>query len=108
MGRRTKIVATIGPASWSAPVLRKMIEAGVDVAPINLSHGSLDGAPELYRTTPAAARARHSSSCAGVSPSGWFPAERARTLSFWVSTTKDSSSMCIPATTSLSATAASP
>ena len=50
MGRRTKIVATIGPASWSAPVLRKMIEAGMDVARINLSHGSLDDALELYRT----------------------------------------------------------
>jgi pyruvate kinase len=37
--RRTKIVASIGPASWDEPVLRKMIAAGADVIRINLSHG---------------------------------------------------------------------
>lgn len=37
--RRTKIVASIGPASWDEPVLRKVIEAGADVVRINLSHG---------------------------------------------------------------------
>lgn len=37
--RRTKIVASIGPASWDEPVLRKLIEAGADVVRINLSHG---------------------------------------------------------------------
>ncbi len=39
MQRRTKIVATLGPASDDAGKLRKMIEAGVDVARINFSHG---------------------------------------------------------------------
>ena len=37
--RRTKIVASIGPASWDEPVLRKLIAAGADVIRINLSHG---------------------------------------------------------------------
>ncbi|HET9610688.1 MAG TPA: pyruvate kinase [Acidimicrobiales bacterium] len=37
--RRTKIVASIGPASWDEPVLRKIIAAGADVIRINLSHG---------------------------------------------------------------------
>ena len=37
--RRTKIVASIGPASWDEPVLRKTIAAGADVIRINLSHG---------------------------------------------------------------------
>src|SRR5918995_2852894 len=37
--RRTKIVASLGPASWDEPVLRKMIAAGADVIRINLSHG---------------------------------------------------------------------
>jgi pyruvate kinase len=37
--RRTKIVASIGPASWDEAVLRKVIAAGADVLRINLSHG---------------------------------------------------------------------
>ncbi|HET6772503.1 MAG TPA: pyruvate kinase [Acidimicrobiales bacterium] len=37
--RRTRIVASIGPASWDEPVLRKVIAAGADVIRINLSHG---------------------------------------------------------------------
>jgi len=40
--RRTKIVATIGPASSSSEVLRKLIVAGMDVARLNFSHGSYD------------------------------------------------------------------
>lgn len=39
MIRRTKIVATLGPASRDAKVLARMIEAGVDVVRINFSHG---------------------------------------------------------------------
>jgi len=40
---RTKIVATIGPASSSSEVLEKMIMGGVDVCRLNMSHGD----PEL-------------------------------------------------------------
>jgi pyruvate kinase len=40
MTRRTKIVATIGPASSDPEVLVRMIEAGMDVARLNFSHGS--------------------------------------------------------------------
>ncbi len=39
---RTKIVATIGPASSSIEMLRKIIEQGVDVCRLNFSHGSYD------------------------------------------------------------------
>ena len=38
--RRTKIVATLGPVSRDAPVLERLVEAGMDVARINLSHGT--------------------------------------------------------------------
>jgi pyruvate kinase len=37
---RTKIVCTLGPASASPDVLRSLMEAGLDVARINFSHGT--------------------------------------------------------------------
>ncbi|MBI4188723.1 MAG: pyruvate kinase [Chloroflexi bacterium] len=39
--RRTKIVCTIGPAVGSASVIERLIKAGMDVARLNLSHGTL-------------------------------------------------------------------
>ena len=42
MIRRTKVVATLGPASSDAKTLARMIEAGLDVVRINFSHGSPD------------------------------------------------------------------
>ena len=39
--RKTKIVCTIGPATASEGMIRKLIEAGMDVARLNLSHGTL-------------------------------------------------------------------
>ena len=40
MFRRTKIVATLGPATDNPKILRKLIEAGVDVIRVNFSHGT--------------------------------------------------------------------
>ncbi len=40
--RRAKIVCTIGPATQSATQLRALVDAGMDVARLNFSHGSHD------------------------------------------------------------------
>src|SRR5919198_1433927 len=47
--RRTKIVATIGPASASPDMLRALVDAGMDAARLNLSHGSHDDHAERAR-----------------------------------------------------------
>lgn len=38
--RRARIVATVGPASREAPVIKRLIEAGVNVFRLNFSHGT--------------------------------------------------------------------
>lgn len=43
MSRRTKIVATLGPASNSAEVISQLIDSGVNVFRLNFSHGSHQG-----------------------------------------------------------------
>ncbi|HWG08005.1 MAG TPA: pyruvate kinase [Solirubrobacteraceae bacterium] len=53
--RRTKIVATIGPASRAPETLLRMIEAGMDVARLNYSHGTLDEHAETVRRVRDAA-----------------------------------------------------
>ncbi len=42
MLRRTKIVATLGPASLSESVLARLIESGVNMVRVNFSHGDAD------------------------------------------------------------------
>ena len=57
--RRTKIVATIGPASSNDAVVAALIEAGMDGARLNLSHGTHEDharTAELVRGAEAAAR----------------------------------------------------
>jgi pyruvate kinase len=53
--RRAKIVATLGPATSSYEQIKSIIDAGVDVARMNLSHGSHEVHEEIYRTVRKAA-----------------------------------------------------
>jgi len=57
--RRTKIVATIGPASDDSETLARLVEAGMDVARLNFAHGT----PETQAAT--AERVRDAASRAG-------------------------------------------
>jgi len=54
---KTKIVATIGPASESEEILRQMIEAGMNVARLNFSHGDFDSHARMIQNIRAAAQA---------------------------------------------------
>jgi pyruvate kinase len=55
MERRTKIVATIGPASREREVLARMVEAGMDVARLNFSHGTAEEHAETAQLVREAA-----------------------------------------------------
>jgi pyruvate kinase len=48
--RKTKIVCTIGPASHSPETLREMVLAGMDVARLNFSHGTLADHEKRFNT----------------------------------------------------------
>src|SRR5215472_3785762 len=54
---KTKIVATIGPASESQEMLRRLIRAGVNVARLNFSHGDLTSHAERIERIRSAAEA---------------------------------------------------
>lgn len=57
MLRRTKIVATLGPASNDQKVLEQMIFAGVDLVRMNFSHGTAQDHVKRAETVRAAAKA---------------------------------------------------
>lgn len=46
--RRTTIVATLGPATCTPDIVRRLIEAGVDVVRLNFSHGTQETHAEAY------------------------------------------------------------
>jgi len=56
-GRRTKIVATLGPATDDPAVIAGMVEAGLDVARINFSHGTRDSQRKRVEMVRAAGQA---------------------------------------------------
>jgi pyruvate kinase len=53
--RHSKIVCTIGPASRSAQIIERLVQAGMDVARLNFSHGSHDDHAQSITLLRAAA-----------------------------------------------------
>src|SRR3954462_1893017 len=56
--RKTKIIATLGPATESPEMISKMIEAGVNVFRLNMSHGAHDWVRGIVKTIREAAKAK--------------------------------------------------
>jgi pyruvate kinase len=56
MSIKTKIVATIGPASRDRATLEKLVKAGLNVARLNFSHGSYEDHSEAIRTIRSISR----------------------------------------------------
>ena len=54
--RRTKIVCTLGPASSDPGTIRELVDAGMDVARLNFSHGDHETHRRLAERVRAAAR----------------------------------------------------
>jgi pyruvate kinase len=61
VNRRTKIVATVGPASADTDTIGRLVQAGVDVFRLNFSHGGVDTHAEVAARIrkEAAARGRY-------------------------------------------------
>jgi len=56
LGRQAKIIATLGPASSSVTMIAALIEAGMNVARINMSHGNHDRHAALIKNIREASR----------------------------------------------------
>jgi pyruvate kinase len=62
-GRRAKIVATLGPATSSTEMFRKLVRAGLDVARLNFSHGSHAQKAELIQMVRQVSREENKPIC---------------------------------------------
>ena len=57
MSRRGKIVCTLGPATASDELIMALVEAGMDVARMNFSHGDYSDHKAAYERVRAASDA---------------------------------------------------
>src|SRR5437868_7745430 len=57
--RRTRIIATLGPATDSPEMLGRLLDAGLNVARLNMSHAPHDWVRRVIRDLRAAASARN-------------------------------------------------
>ena len=59
MSRRAKIVCTLGPATGSLEQITALVEAGMDVARLNFSHGKHEDHERSYRLVREAWHEKH-------------------------------------------------
>ena len=107
MTRRTKIVATIGPASGSPEMIAKLLDTGVNVFRLNFSHGSQQGhrqQAEVIRSV-CAEKNTHAAILGdlqgpkirvGDLHCELLPLEDGKTITLTVDDNKPSSDNCIP------------
>src|SRR5437763_4334183 len=57
--RQTKIIVTLGPATESAEMIARLIEAGVNIFRLNMSHATHDWTRRVVRDIRSAATASH-------------------------------------------------
>ena len=48
--RKTKIICTVGPATSTYPILEKMVDAGMDIVRLNMSHGDHETAAQVIKS----------------------------------------------------------
>lgn len=56
MTRRAKIIATVGPSSSTVEMLEKLIRAGMNVARVNMSHGTHEGHAQTIKNIRQASK----------------------------------------------------
>ena len=59
--RRTKIICTIGPSCWTIAQLEQLMDAGMNVARFNFSHGDHHGHAAVLERVRTAARNKNKS-----------------------------------------------
>src|SRR5882724_6731352 len=58
--RKTKIISTLGPATESAEMIGRLIDAGVNIFRLNMSHATHDWARRVVKDIRSAAASRQS------------------------------------------------
>ncbi|HUS83895.1 MAG TPA: pyruvate kinase [Anaerolineales bacterium] len=61
MTRKAKIIATVGPASSSRTMLKRLLQAGVDVIRLNFSHGTYDDHAKVIKDLRSVAKKENKS-----------------------------------------------
>src|SRR5215218_985162 len=62
--RKTKIIATLGPATDSPEMINRLIDAGLNIFRLNMSHATHDWTRRVVKDIRAAAQARNR--CIGI------------------------------------------